>query len=104
MVPVNLLVSTLPLIQVPTTGPTFTYQIGGTAPASQSVQITSTTSGLNIAASASPNNDGPNFLQITPVTGTTPQSLTLSVDPSVLAGLGPGTYTETVTRSRYRSR
>ncbi len=97
VVPVNLLVSTLPLIQVPTTGPTFTYQIGGATPASQSVQVTSTTSGLNISASASANNNGPNFLQITPVTGTTPQSLTLSVSPSVLAGLGPGTYTETVT-------
>jgi uncharacterized protein (TIGR03437 family) len=97
VVPVNLLVSTLPLIQVPTTGPTFTYQIGGTTPASQSVQVTSTTPGLNISVSASPNNNGQNFLQITPVTGTTPQSLTLSVNPSVLAGLGPGTYTETVT-------
>ena len=77
MVPVSLLVSTLPLIQVPTTGPTFTYQIGGATPAPQSVQITSSTSGLNISASASPNNNGPNFLQITPATGTTPQSLTL---------------------------
>ena len=96
VVPVNLLVSTLPLIQVPTTGPTFTYQIGGATPASQSVQVTSTTSGLNISASASANNNV-NFLQITPATGTTPQSLTLSVIPSVLEGLGPGTYTETVT-------
>ena len=62
-VPVSLLVSTLPLIQVPTTGPTFTYQIGGATPAPQSVQITSSTSGLNIAASAAPNNGGPNFLR-----------------------------------------
>jgi uncharacterized protein (TIGR03437 family) len=98
-VPVSLLVSTLPLIQVPATGPTFTYQIGGTPPAAQDVQITSSTSGLNIAASASPNNGGPNFLQITPANGTTPLALTLTVVPTVLQTLGPGTYTETVTLS-----
>lgn len=97
LVPVSLLVSTLPLIQAPTTGPTFTYQIGGATPAAQSVQVTSSTSGLNVAASASPDNNGPAFLQITPPTGTTPVSLALSINPTVLATLGPGTYTETVT-------
>jgi trimeric autotransporter adhesin len=96
-VPVSLLVSTLPLIQVPSTGPTFTYQIGGASPAPQSVQITSSTSGLNVAASASPDNGGPNFLEITSATGATPLSLTLTVNPTVLQTLGPGTYTETVT-------
>jgi trimeric autotransporter adhesin len=95
-IPVSLLVSTLPLIQVPTTGPTFTYQINGSVPAPQSVQITSSTSGLNIAASASPNNSGPNFLEVAPATGTTPQSLTLTINPTILQTLGPGTYTETV--------
>jgi uncharacterized protein (TIGR03437 family) len=97
VVPVSLLVSTLPLIQVPTTGPTFTYQIGGASPAPQSVQITSSTSGLNVAASTSPDNGGPNFLQIASATGATPLSLTLTVNPTVLQTLGPGTYTETVT-------
>lgn len=96
-IPVSLLVSTLPLIQVPATGPTFTYQLGGTPPAAQTVQVTSSTSGLNVAATATPDNGGPNFLQITPGTGTTPQALTLTVDPTVLPTLGPGTYTETVT-------
>jgi uncharacterized protein (TIGR03437 family) len=95
-VPVSLLVSTLPLIQVPTTGPTFTDQIGGTPPAAQNVEVTSSTSGLSVTATASPDNGGPNFLQITPATGTTPQSLTLTVSPTVLQNLGPGTYTETV--------
>jgi uncharacterized protein (TIGR03437 family) len=95
-VPVSLLVSTLPLIQAPASGPAFTYQIGGTPPAEQNVPITSSTSGLSIAASASANSGGPNFLQITPASGTTPQSLTLSVNTSVLGMLGPGTYAETV--------
>jgi uncharacterized protein (TIGR03437 family) len=97
-VPVTLLVSNLPLIQAPSTGATFTYQIGGSAPASQNVQITSSTSGLSFAATASPTlSTGPSFLQITPGTGTTPQALTLSISPAVLPTLGPGTYTETVT-------
>jgi uncharacterized protein (TIGR03437 family) len=91
-------VSNLPLIQAPSTGATFTYQIGGATPAPQNVQITSSTSGLNFAASASPaTNNGPSFLQITPGSGTTPQALTLTVSPTVLQTLGPGTYTETVT-------
>jgi uncharacterized protein (TIGR03437 family) len=96
-VPATLLVSTSPLIQAPSVGPTFTYQIGGTPPAPQSVQITSSTSGLSIAASAAPDNAGPNFLEVSPATGTTPQSLTLTVNPTILQNLGPGTYTETVT-------
>lgn len=95
-VPVSLLVSTLPLIQAPATGPTFTYQIGGTPPAAQNIPVTSSTSGLSIAASATANNGGPNFLQVSPAAGTTPQSLTLTVSPTVLQTLGPGTYTETV--------
>ncbi|HTC90563.1 MAG TPA: IPT/TIG domain-containing protein [Bryobacteraceae bacterium] len=97
-VPVTLLVSNLPLIQAPSTGATFTYQIGGATPASQNVQITSSTSGLNFAATATPTpSTGPSFLQITPASGTTPQALTLAISPTVLPTLGPGTYTETVT-------
>jgi uncharacterized protein (TIGR03437 family) len=40
---------------------------------------------------------GPDFLTITPNSGTTPQALTLSVNPMVLAGLAPNTYAENVT-------
>lgn len=98
-IPVSLLVSNLPLIQAPATGPTFTYQIGGAVPGSQQVQITSTTAGLNVGATATPNTGQPNFLQITPATGVTPQAFTLGINPSVLANLAPGTYTETVTLS-----
>lgn len=94
---VSLLVSTMPLIQVPTSSVDFTYQIGGTIPPNQSIPITSSTSGLSIATTAAAATGQPNFLEVSPATGTTPQSLTLSIDPAVLAGLGPGTYTETVT-------
>ena len=68
-IPVSLLVSTLPLIQAPSTGATFTYQIGGATPAPQDVQITSSTSGLSFAATAAANNNGPSFLQVTPAIG-----------------------------------
>ncbi|HEX5226568.1 MAG TPA: hypothetical protein VFW44_02610 [Bryobacteraceae bacterium] len=99
-IPVSLTVSTTPLILVPTTPVTFTYQIGGAVPAAQNVQITSSTAGLAINATAAPSNGTTaNFLKVTPATGTTPQSLSLALDPAVLANLGPGTYTETVTLS-----
>ena len=103
-VPVSLLVSTLPLIQAPTSGPTFTYQIGGSAPAPQSVQIPSSTPGLSIAASAAPSSGGPNFLEVTPATGATPLSLTLTVSPTALQTLGPGTYLENGNSNRVGSR
>jgi uncharacterized protein (TIGR03437 family) len=96
-VPVSLLVSTLPLIQTPTAAVNFTYQIGGTTPAAQSIPITSSTSGLSITTTAAAATGQPSFLDVSPASGTTPQTLSLSIIPSVLAGLGPGTYTETVT-------
>lgn len=96
-VPVSLLVSTMPLIQTPTSSVEFSYQIGGTVPAAQSIPITSSTSGVSITTTAAAATGQPTFLEVSPATGTTPQSLMLSVNPTVLAGLGPGTYTETVT-------
>ena len=99
VVPVSLLVSTNPLLLVPSTGPLFTYQIGtSTQPAVQNVQITS--SGTSLAftvASAATTAAGPNFLSIAPIAGNTPQALALTVNPIVLATLGPGTYSDTVT-------
>jgi uncharacterized protein (TIGR03437 family) len=97
-VAVSLLVSTNPLLQVPTTGPTFNYQISSsTLPAAQNVQITSTTPGVNFTASASPASGSPAFLQVAPTSGTTPQALALSLNQQALANVGPGIYTETVT-------
>jgi uncharacterized protein (TIGR03437 family) len=99
VIPVGLLVSTSPLLQVPSTGPTFNYQIGSATPAAQNVQITSSTAGVNFTAAATVSSGSPNFLQLSPGTGTTPQALTLTLNATVLAGLGPGTYSETVTVS-----
>jgi len=99
VIPVSLFVSALPLIQVPSTGVTYTYQAGAAIPAPQSVEVTSSTPGLTIAASIAPASEQPNFVVVTPTTGTTPQSLTLTFNPTVLQNLGPGTYTEIVTIS-----
>jgi len=97
MVNVSLLASTNPLLLVPTTGPTFNYQIGGTVPAAQNIQVTSSSTALNFTASAAPANNGPNFLAVAPLNGTTPQALSLTLNPTVVASLGPGTYVENVT-------
>lgn len=98
-VQVTLLVSTNPLLLVPSTGPSFTYQIGTSAQlAVQNVQITSSGTPLNFTASAAPTTaGGPNFLTVNPPAGTTSQALALTVNPAVLTTLGPGVYSETVT-------
>jgi uncharacterized protein (TIGR03437 family) len=98
VVPVNLLVSTNPILLVPSTGPTFTYQLGSsTLPAAQNVLITSSTPGVNFTATVSAPTGTPNFLQVNPGSGTTPQALALSLNAQVLPNVGPGAYTETVT-------
>lgn len=98
-IPVNLLVSTNPLLLVPSASPTFNYQLGTAPPASQTVQVTSSSTPLAFTVSATPVSGGPNFLTVSPASGTTPQALTLTVNPTVLAGLAPSTYAETVTIS-----
>ncbi len=98
VVPVSLLVSTNPLLLVPSTGPTFTYQIGTSVPATQNVQITSSGTPLTFTVStAATTAGGPNFITVAPITGTTPQALALTVNPLILSTLGPGTYSDTVT-------
>lgn len=98
-IPVNLLVSTNPLLQVPSVGPTFNYQLGTGTPASQTVQITSSSTALPFTVTATPVGNGPAFLNVTPTSGTTPQALTLSINPTVLDGLAPNTYAENITVS-----
>lgn len=64
----------------------FGYIVGGTAPASQSVQITNSGSGtLGWIATANAA-----WLSVSPASGTAPSALSVSVSP---AGLSAGTYT-----------
>ena len=98
-IPVTLLVSTNALLQAPTTGVTFTYQPGTAAPASQTVQVTSSSGALPFTVSAAPISGGPAFLTVSPASGTTPQAITISINSTSLASLAPNTYAETVTVS-----
>ncbi len=68
------------------------YTTGGTAPASQSVSIGSTGAALSFTAVASTTSG--NWLSVGPTSGTTPATLTVSVNT---AGMGSGTYQGQIT-------
>jgi hypothetical protein len=68
---------------------TYTYQVGGSTPAAQTVSVSSTGSALSYTVSTSAA-----WLTATPATGSTPGTLSVGVNPS---GLSAGTYTGTVT-------
>ena len=66
----------------------FAYTIGGSTPANQNVTITSTGSAFTFSASAA-TSTGAGWLHLTPGSGTTPGTLTVSVTP---AGLAAASY------------
>jgi hypothetical protein len=66
----------------------FSYQSGGTTPGSQTVNLSST-SALSYSASTTGG-----WLSVTPASGSTPGSLSVSVNPS---GLAAGSYSGTIT-------
>jgi uncharacterized protein (TIGR03437 family) len=70
----------------------FTFAIGGAAPASQSFSATSTGGVLSFTAAVSTSSG--NWLSVTPTNGATPSTLAVSVNP---AGLASGTYQGVVT-------
>jgi hypothetical protein len=89
-VPVTLTVTaaSAPTLSATPLNLSFSYQSGGATPAAQTVNLTSSsTLGYTVAAS-------PGWLSVTPASGNTPGSLSVSVNP---AGLAAGTYTGTVT-------
>lgn len=95
-VPVKLVVSNQPILSFGNSSTTLTYQLGtGSLPSAQ-VQLSSSGNPLAFTVAANPVSGG-NFLNVTPSSGTTPQLLTFTLNPSVVAGLGAGTYTENVT-------
>lgn len=73
----------------------FSYQEGGTVPGGQSVSITGT-AGLGFTAAASTTGGG-NWLQVAPVEGATPATLSVTLAEAVLATLTAGTYQGAVT-------
>lgn len=79
-----------PTISAVPTSLAFAYTIGGAAPASQTFAITSTGAALSFAAAST----GGSWLSVSPVSGTTPATLTVSVNP---AGLPGGVYSGAIT-------
>ena len=97
-IPVSLVVTNNPLLQVPVTGPTFTYQLNSnTQIPAQNFQVTSSGTPIAFTVAATPVTGGANFLTVTPSSGNSPGSVALGISQSVLATLAPGTYTENVT-------
>jgi uncharacterized protein (TIGR03437 family) len=92
-VTVSLTVTSLPTISATPAGLTFSYA-GGTAPAAQNVQVTSSGGALTFTAAATTSGNSGNWLSVTPAGGTTPGTLSVAVNPGSLAG---GTYSGTVT-------
>lgn len=89
-IPITLTVTsaTLPTLSAAPSNLSFTYQTGGATPAAQPVNLTSSSGALSytIASSAA-------WLVATPASGSTPGTLSVSVNPS---GLSAGTYSGTV--------
>ena len=71
----------------------FSFTIGGAAPASQTVSVTTAGAAIGFSASAS-TTSGSNWLSVSPTSGTTAATLTVSVNP---AGIPGGVYQGAVT-------
>ena len=75
------------------TSASFAYTIGGATPAAQTVSITSTTGAVSFTAAASTSSGG-GWLSVSPSSGTTPASISVSVNPTGVPG---GTYQGAIT-------
>jgi uncharacterized protein (TIGR03437 family) len=91
-IPVTLLISTQPLLNVPGTTLNFSAELNSSNPPPQSVTITSTSTSPQTYSVTVSTTDGNPWL-VAPTTGTTPGPLGISVSST---GLAPGTYTGTV--------
>jgi hypothetical protein len=95
--PVTLVVSNAPVLQLPSSVPAISYQTGGTVPGPFTIPVGSSTGTLDYSVATSSAGIGPNLLTANPTSGTTPQPITLTVNSAMLAGLMPGIYGENVT-------
>jgi len=90
-VPVSLLVQAPQTIALSPTALNFSYQVGGSQPASQKLSVTGVSGPVqfSVGTTATPSN----FFSVDATSGTTPKDLNVSVNT---AGLAPGTYTGTI--------
>lgn len=96
-VPVSLVVTTAQTVAVTPTSLSFSYQLGGSAPPTQTLNVTSTGGAVNLTAAATSTTG---WLSVTPTTGETgasgtPQALTVTVTPTSFTAAG--TYSGTIT-------
>ncbi len=102
-IPVNLQVSTLPLLGVSPTVANFTYSIGGIFPGPQTFQVTSSNGSTPLNFSVSTNTPFLTVPAVPPNGFATPGSFTIALNPSVLAVMNPGNYSGAVTISAFGS-
>jgi hypothetical protein len=91
-VTLNVMAAT-PNLTVTPSSLTFNYQIGGTAPAVQTVSVVSTGAALSYTVTSTTTSGG-SWLSATPASSTTPGTETVSVNTT---GLAAGTYTGSIT-------
>jgi uncharacterized protein (TIGR03437 family) len=98
-VPVTLKVTASQTVTAAPASLTFGYQLGGSAPAAQTVTVTSTGGSVAISTAISITTGPSNWVSVTPTSGSTGTSGTLPLSVSIAtASIGsPGTYTATLT-------
>jgi uncharacterized protein (TIGR03437 family) len=93
-IPVSLNVVTPQTLTVtPSTPLTFTYTLGQAIPSGQALQVQAGGTATPFSVATQTTNGGNTWLATTPMSGTTPATITVNVNPS---GLAPGTYQGTV--------
>jgi uncharacterized protein (TIGR03437 family) len=93
-IPVTLnVVAPQTLTVTPATLPAFTYTLGQAVPSGQTLQVQAGGTATPFTVTTQTASGGNTWLQVTPTSGTTPASITVTVNPSALA---PGTYQGTV--------
>lgn len=86
-IPVTLTVGAAPQISITPNALRFSYQAGSSAPPAQSIQVAAQ-DGSALSFSAGASSTG-NWLAVTPASGTTPASVSVSINPD---GLAAGTF------------
>jgi uncharacterized protein (TIGR03437 family) len=93
-IPVSLSVVTPQTLTVtPSTPLTFTYTLGQAVPSGQALQVQTGGTATPFSVATQTTSGGSTWLSATPMSGTTPASITVNLNPS---GLAPGTYQGTV--------
>ncbi len=72
----------------------FSYQVGGSTPAAQSISLSGPNNTSVVYTASATTASGGNWLTVSPTSGTTPSSVSVSINP---ANLAAGTYNGTIT-------